>query len=153
MGNKCSKVDFIQTLERNEGKKDNHEMAVGLGISDATFYRMKKRHSDAIADHAKQMARECATEMVGILKRNARGKASGSTASAVKLLEIAQVYTPAIKNEHLGNERPAGVILLPVKKPVGAPVDYDVQELSLDKKLSGVVVKANDADADDREGK
>ena len=116
-----SKKKFIQSIENNEGCLNNKELADSMGISESYFYDLRKKYKAKIKDIAAEMVQAIAVEQIHNLARNAR---KCDTQAAKILLEIAGVYIPSSKQKIELPDKTCGVIALPEKKPVGAPVSY-----------------------------
>lgn len=117
---KVTKEKFIQTLEDNELGLTNEELATKLGISVPYFYELRRNYRKDVRDRASEMAQTLAVEQIQNLRKNA---AKGDTNAAVKLLEMAGSYIPASKQKLEIDAENVGVIVVPEKKPVGAPVE------------------------------
>ncbi len=115
-----TKEKFMETYENNELNLDSKQLARLMGISLPYFYKIRKECRRLIRDKAGDIAQGMALNMVMNLKKNAD---NGDTQAAVRLLEIGGTYIPASKQKLEIDAENLGVIVLPEKKPLGAPVD------------------------------
>ena len=120
MSKKVTKEKFIQVIENNRDGLTNVELAALLKISVSYFYKLRHEHLEEIKIHTVELAKSLALEQVTNLARNAR---KGDTAAAKTILEMAGAYIPASKQKLEVAASNIGVIQVPAKKPVGAPVE------------------------------
>lgn len=114
---------FIEALEYNELNRTSKELAATLNISLSYFYDLRKKHQSKLRDVAKEMAQRLACEQIQNLQKNAK---AGDTAAAVKLLEIGGTYIPASLQKLEVDASNLGVIVVPERKEVGAPVAVEL---------------------------
>lgn len=121
---KVTKEKFIQALENNEDGLTNEEISKKLGISVPYFYELRRNYRKDVRDRASEMAQTLAVEQIQNLRNNAK---AGDTAAAVKLLEIGGAYIPASLQKLEVDASNLGVIVVPERKEVGAPVAVELQ--------------------------
>jgi len=115
---KVTKKQFIETIENNEDRKPNKELAADLDISEKRFYELLKRWRDDIRDAAVELTKKKAIKMVQCLERNA---GEGDTQAAKTVLEMAGAYVQRQKVEQ--NVKLEGVVVLPAEVPTGTPIN------------------------------
>ena len=91
-----------------------------LDITVDEYREYCRRNANRIAKEARQIARGASVGVVCSLETQAH---EGSVSAAKILLEIADVYTPGARVDLTSGGQALGVVLMPSKVPVGAPVE------------------------------
>jgi len=101
---------FLEALEKYEGEKTNQEIAAILGVSEQTFYILRRKHKDKIAKAVPEYAKQIALRITRRLEAIAMSKDTGNVAAAKKLLEMAQ------ESNNPGDGTTAGAWVITVKR-------------------------------------
>ena len=102
-----------------EGRGDIAAACKALEISVDEYRQYVHVNAHRIALACRRMAEGASAGVMAALEDQAH---NGSTGAAKILLEVAEVYTPGARVDLTSGGQALGVVLMPSKVPVGAPV-------------------------------